>query len=398
MVTRFAVDTSTLLRYPQVVNEYKCVILSCVLRELEKHKISRDEDLRYQVREATRVLCTSDVEFDFRDYCFDLEPTYDPNYTDNQILQACKDAGYGLITDDLLLKLKAKGFGVEVVELKEPEFFTGYKRITMTDNELADFYENKQDNKYELVLNEYIVIYNKQGEALDAYKWTIKGFVKTKYKTIASKYVGKVEPLNVEQELYMDMLQDKTTKVKAISGSYGSGKNYISLAFFLDQIDKGNYERIVWIRNNVEASGSKPVGHLPGNLDDKLGVYAEIIGDFVGEESEMQKLISDGKIKLAHSGFIRGRDIRNSIIYIEEAQNVPNKKMMGLLVSRCSANSMVFLNGDIEQTDGGISKSANGLYSAIQAFKGHPNFAHVHLTKTERSETAETAEMANLLR
>ena len=74
---------------------------------------------------------------------------------------------------------------------------------------------------------------------------------------------------------------------------------------------------------------------------------------------------------------------------------MPNKHMMALLVSRCGANSMVFLNGDIEQTDGGISKDRNGLFAAIQTFKGHPNFAHVHLTKTERSETAA---MANLLR
>lgn len=397
MVERFAVDTSTLLRYPQVVNEYKCVILSCVIRELEKHKISRDEDLRYQAREATRVLCASDVEFDFKDYSFTMGTSYDPNYTDNQILQACKDAGYGLITDDLLLKLKAKGFGVEVVAPSQDsqELYKGYKRVILTEEELAKFYEGNLINTYDLVLNEYLIICNTVGEALDAYKWTNRGLVKTKYKTIDSKYVGKVKALNVEQELYLDMLQDKTTKVKAVSGAFGSGKNHLSLAFFLDQIEKGNYERIVWIRNNIEASGSRPVGYLPGSLEDKLGVYAEILSDFIGEESEVKKLLSDGKIKLTHSGFIRGRDIRNSIIYVEEAQNVPNRQMMALIVSRCSANSMVFLNGDIEQTDGGISKDRNGLYSAIQTFKGHPNFAHVHLTKTERSETAE---MANLLR
>ena len=187
----------------------------------------------------------------------------DPSCSDDQLIRCCLNNEYGLVTDDVGLKQKAKGFHIRVISsVSEQEFYTGYKKVVLTEEELAALYENKCDNPHGLVLNEYLIVYNHEGEALDALKWTCRGLVQTKYKTVDSKYVGKVKPTNVEQELYMDMLQDKSTKIKAISGNFGSGKNYISLAYFLDQVEKGHYERIVWIRNNIEATGSKPLGYL----------------------------------------------------------------------------------------------------------------------------------------
>ena len=399
MVTRFAVDTSTLLRYPQVVNEYKCVILSCVLRELEKHKISRDEDLRYQAREATRVLEASvvanTIETDYKDYSFNLAAMYDPNYTDNQILQACKESGYGLITDDLLLRLKSTGFGVEVLRLKEPELYVGYRDVVLND-EVANIYLTPEINHLNLLLNEYLIVRSQNGKVKDKFKWTENGLEKSTKKSFKSKWAegNKIEARNTEQELYIDMLHDDNIFVKVVSGAWGTGKDVIALNYFLNLIDAGKFKKIIWARNNIDAKDIKALGFLPGDQQDKLSPYAELIGDLLGEKSQMDKLIDEGKIELVHTGFLRGRDFSDSIIYCSEAQNT-TANLLGLIMSRASKNATVFLNGDIDQVDGHMSRTSNGLITAINTFKGMPHFGHVQLKTIERSEIAR---MANLLR
>ena len=396
MLLKYVVDTSTLLRIPGVVSKYECVITAPVLRELEKHKLAKDENLRYQAREATRVLIDSNVDVDLRDYTFSLNDEFDPQYNDNKLLQACINNGHGLITDDLLLRLKAKGFGIQLIVPQEQELYTGYMDVCLSDEELALVYECPTRNSLGLYLNQYLIVRNSNGNVKDTFKWTGDGLVKCKKKSFKSKWAvnNTIKARNIEQELYIDMLHDPDTKVKAVSGPWGTGKDLIALNYFLGLVDSGRYKRMLWIRNNVEAKGTQKVGYLPGDIEDKLSPYAELIGDIVGEQSELDKLVKEEKIKLIHTGYLRGRNFENSILYCSEAQNA-SSELMGLIISRAAESSVVFLNGDIVQVDGNYGRTNNGLYSAIEAFKGLPNFAHVQLKKVERSEAAR---MASLLR
>ena len=387
MLTKYVVDTSTLLRTPDVVSKYDCVITAPVLRELEKHKLSRDEGLKFQVREATRALIDSSVEVDWKDYTFSLNDEFDPQYNDNKLLQACINNGYGLITDDLLLRLKAKGFGIEVVVPTEQELYTGYMDVRLSDEELALVYESPKVNNLGLLLNQYLIIRDCHGNVKDKFKWKSGGLQKIKKKTIDSKWAGKVKPINLEQELYMDMLFDDEITTKAVSGVAGSGKDFLALSYFLDLVDKGRYKKIIWIRNNIDARNTNQLGFLPGSATDKLSPYADLIGDFLGEKSEMNKLIGEGKIELVHTGHLRGRDFRGAVVYCSEAQNT-TKDLMHLIGTRPADGSVIFLNGDVEQSDIGHSGHNNGLFAAINQFKGDPIFGHVRLNRTERSEIA----------
>jgi len=214
------------------------------------------------------------------------------------------------------------------------------------------------------------------------------------YKKIDSRYVGKISPRNLQQELALDLLQDNKTKIKVITGGYGTGKDYLGLANFLHCLEKGKFEKIVWIRNNIEAltSETKQIGYLPGNLNDKLAVFADLVSDFLGGKLGFDMLINSGKLEIVHTGFLRGRDFRNCLIYCTESQNM-TPSLVQLILSRISENSMIYFNGDIKQTDANIFKQNNGLFTMIDKLKGNKNFGYVKLEKTERSEVAELASL-----
>lgn len=384
-------DTNVLLSDNFNLNDYKKVYISIVSIE-EIDGLKHDNTIGYQARRITNKLKSAkNVEYVLykQGDLINLEE----HKNDNKILQMAYDTWQNdtevlFLTDDFNLKIKADAIKLpcELFEFKSDEIYTGYKEVTLSDFEIASFYEC-QANKWNIKQNEYILIKNEDGEIIDKLKWTSKGFKALSYKTVDSRYVGKVKPRNLNQELYMDMLQDKESKVKIVQGGYGTGKDYLALANFLNMVEKGQYDKIIWIRNNIEAEGSKPIGYLPGSLTEKLSVYADIVGDFVGDKVGFEMLLNSGKLELAHTGFLRGRDLRNSIIYCTEAQNM-SSALVKLILSRISDGSIAFFNGDIKQVDEHNFKMNNGLSTLINKLKGNPLFGYVYLNKCERSEVA----------
>jgi PhoH-like ATPase len=396
MNKRYVVDTNTLIENPEIIKQYDVVILSHVYREIEKLKLR--ENTSYKARVVSRYIneCCDNSNFDFTDYKFTLNEEFDPLYEDNKILQALvenKDE-YCLVSFDTLLKFKAKAFGIDVVELEDKQSdYKGYREITLDEFELANFYEC-MINKWNLLENEYLILKDLEGNVIDKLKWSGHKFENLNYKKIDSKYVGKVSPRNIQQELMLDLLQDNKTKIKVVTGGYGTGKDYLGLANFLHYLEKGKFEKIVWIRNNIEAltSETKQIGYLPGNLNEKLAVFADLVGDFLGGKLGFDMLINSGKLEIVHTGFLRGRDFRNSLIYCTESQNM-TPSLIQLILSRISENSMIYFNGDIKQADANIFKQNSGLNKMIEKFKGNENFGFVHLEKTERSKIAEMASL-----
>lgn len=169
-------------------------------------------------------------------------------------------------------------------------------------------------------------------------------------------------------------------------------KDILMSSVAIDLIERQKFEKIVWVRNNIEVKNSKPIGFLPGSNDEKLLPYAMPLADHLGGIDGLQYMISAGQVEIVHLGFIRGRDIKNSIIMCSEAENL-TKEHVQLLLGRVADGSALWLNGDFKQCDAEVFKNNSGLMSSIDKLKGHPRFGYVKLIKTERSETAAMADL-----
>jgi PhoH-like ATPase len=391
-MAKVVVDTNYLIEQDDLedlIKQYEVVIPLCVLEELDNlNHTSNDQSKKYKIRNAIRFIESNldKITVDTNNYIRDKN--------DNKILDSCIENKAKLITFDVAMKIKAKAFDIECVELNNTkDIYKGYREVTLDEFEQANFY-SCMINKWNLLENEYLILKDLEGNIIDKLKWSGHKFENLNYKKIDSKYVGKVSPRNIQQELMLDLLQDNKTKVKVVTGGYGTGKDYLGLANFLHYLDKGKFEKIIWIRNNVEAltSETKQIGYLPGNLNEKLAVFADLVSDFLGGKLGFDMLINSGKLEIVHTGFLRGRDFRNSLIYCTESQNM-TPSLIQLILSRISENSMIYFNGDIKQADAGIFKQNSGLNKMIEKFKGNENFGFVHLEKTERSKIAEMASL-----
>lgn len=272
--------------------------------------------------------------------------------------------------------------------------YSGFREVVLPNNVLAEFYQSKSSINVagEWLTNEYLVVKNESDEVVDQFRWDSSTFIHVPFKTISSRFMGKVKPRNIQQQLAVDMLYNQDITVKILVGRFGTGKDYLMSSVAIDLLEKGKYEKIVWVRNNIEVKNSKPIGHLPGDYKDKLLPFAMPLADHLGGVDSLEIMIGQGKIEIVHLGFIRGRDIKNSIIMCSEAENMTREHVQ-LLLGRVGEGSSLWLNGDYKQVDASVFRENNGLMVAVDKLKGHPRFGFVKLLKTERSETAAMADL-----
>lgn len=270
--------------------------------------------------------------------------------------------------------------------------YRGFQEITSDDERLPTFYSDLTNNVFDCRQNEHIIVYDADGVAKDFYRWDGTKYALVGYKVIKNDYTGNVRPRNPQQRLAIDMLYNQDITVKILVGKFGTGKDYLMSSVALDLVMQGKFDKIMWVRNNVEVKNSKPLGFLPGDAFDKLLPFAMPLADHVGGRDGLERLISNQQIEVEHLGFIRGRDIKNTIIMCSEAENM-TKEHIQLLLGRVGEGSALWLNGDYKQTDHKVFTENNGLMIAVDRLKGHPKFGFVKLVKTERSETAAMADL-----
>lgn len=272
------------------------------------------------------------------------------------------------------------------------EEYRGFQTIQSDDNRLSDLYGDLSKNVFGCLQNEYVLICDSDNRVTDYYCWNGKHFAPVSYKMIHNEYSGTIKPRNPQQRLAIDLLYNEDITVKILTGCFGSGKDYLMSSAALDLVFQGKYDKIMWVRNNIEVKNSKPIGYLPGDAYNKLLPYAMPLCDHVGGKDGLDSLISNGQIEVEHLGFIRGRDIKHTIIMCSEAENM-TKEHIQLLLGRVGEGSALWLNGDYKQTDHKVFAENNGLMMAIGRLRGHPKFGFVKLLKTERSETAAMADL-----
>lgn len=204
--------------------------------------------------------------------------------------------------------------------------------------------------------------------------------------------MDKVRAKNAEQAFALDLLMDDTITVKVITGTWGSGKTYLSCCAAYQQMQQGKYDKIVWIRNNIEVKDTNSIGALPGTYSEKMSVWAMPLADHIGGKEELDKQIMFGKVEVEHLGFLRGRDIKNAVIFCSEAEHLTRDHVQ-LLLGRVSEGSVLILEGDCRQVDKQAFAKDNGLSAVIDRLKGNRLFGYVHLKESVRSETAKLADL-----
>lgn len=269
--------------------------------------------------------------------------------------------------------------------------YTGYKKVILTDYELARIYQDGKCDKVDLVENEYLAVVNKDDEVIDKFKMKNGKIEKIPYCAVGAKSLEIMKPRNLEQYFAFDLLKDDSVPVKLLVGKHGSGKTSAIVHAAIELMEKGKFSNIAWVRNNIEVRDTTPVGALPGELQSKLLPYLGPFMDAATEELTTQ-MLEDGTLKVLHLGFMRGRDIRNSLIICSEGENLTTHQIQ-MLVGRISEGSMLMMDADLRQRDKDIFEKSRGIEKMIDKMKGHPLFGYVYLPKSERSPASALADL-----
>lgn len=276
--------------------------------------------------------------------------------------------------------------------------YTGWTEVALEDGgeeALAMAYSKdvEQQNLFDTPTNGYVLIPNADADGNTAgLRWDGSRYAPIKYKNLNTAYSGKIKPLNNQQKLAFDLLQNDDITIKLLLGVYGSGKDFLMVNHAVDMIEKGKYDKIVWVRNNIEVKDTKEIGFLPGSMLEKVYPFAAILADCLGGEVALERAITDGWVEIQPLGFIRGRSFSRSIIYCSEAENL-TKQHIQLLIGRVGEGSTLWINGDLRQIDDVAFERNNGIQKLIDKLAGNERFGTVYLPITERSETARLADL-----
>ena len=409
MECKLFLDTNALLNLGENAFKERFIIAQKTLEEIENIKISsnKDSEIKYKARNIARLLDINESGYDIIAYSPEIKKIIDDHFLsetpDNIILASAYYYNLNepvlVCSDDLNCKFISRNiFGLttkginEINLIKNLDEYKGYKDVTLSDEEMSNFYCHLNDNTFGCLINEYLIIRKSDGEVVDYRKWNGEEYKSTSYKQISSKFLGKIKPRNPEQTLAFDMLQDKNITINILSGRFGSGKSMIMISNALKMIEDGKFDKLIFVRNPVIVHNITDVGYIPGTLNDKLKPGAMVLADHLGGETGLDMQIMAGNISIEFIGNIRGRDYKNCILYCTEAENL-TKEHIQLLIGRIGENSELWLDGDIKQVDSPIFRNNNGLLTSVQKLAGHNKFGYVQLQKTERSETAAMADL-----
>lgn len=399
-------DTSALLGGAQIAeNTY---ISSIVLDEVEHIKTSshKDDAVKYKARSLVRKLMKNpnwrheifpqeELEKVMRKHRF-LERKNDSLLICEAVLLS-KKHDVTFVTQDacqyLIIKDRFPQIKVEYhdEEKHKENLWSGYTNVEPTEEELDSIYCNPTNNILNLATNEYAIVHN-QGKIGDIIKWDGNTYSTLNYKPVVSDYFGKINPRNIQQKMYFDLLQNRNIPIKLCRGPYGTGKTYLALAQAMNLIAFHKFDRLIYIRNNIEVAGSKEIGHLPGTEVEKVLPYLMPLADHLGDISILNQYIEEGIIEPIHVGFLRGRSFNNSIIFVDEGENLTDN-IMKLIIGRVGEGSELWVLGDEAQADLNIFKKNGGIAALINNLKGHPMFGTIELQKTERSAVAQLCDL-----
>jgi PhoH-like ATPase len=154
-------------------------------------------------------------------------------------------------------------------------------------------------------------------------------------------------------------------------------------------MERRQHKKVVVFRP-LFAVGGQELGYLPGTEGEKMQPWSQAVYDTLGalvSEAVLDEVMDRGMLEVLPLTHIRGRSLHDSFVIVDEAQSLERGVLLTVL-SRIGTGSRVVLTHDIAQRDNLRVGRHDGVVAVVEKLKGHPLFAHVTLTRSERSPIA----------
>jgi PhoH-like ATPase len=412
----FVLDTSVLLSDPRAMlrfAEHEVVVPLVVVTELEAKR--HHPELGYFARQALRLLDDLRTEHGRLDQRLSLPDggalSVELNHTDPEALPAGFRLGDNdsrilavaanlakeghrvtVVSKDLPMRVKASAVGLRAeeyrAELAVDSGWTGITELEVTADDVAALYDSgvlDHDLAREVPCHTGVVLVSPRGSALARVSPT-----KQLQLVRGDRDAFGLHGRSAEQRIALDLLLDQEVGIVSMGGRAGTGKSALALCAGLEAVMERRQHRKVIVFRPLYAVGGQDLGYLPGTEAEKMGPWAQAVFDTLGALVSMEvveEVIDRGMLEVLPLTHIRGRSLHDAFVVVDEAQSLERNVLLTVL-SRVGQNSRVVLTHDVAQRDNLRVGRHDGVAAVIEALKGHPLFAHITLTRSERSPIA----------
>ena len=416
----YVLDTSVLLADPTAMtrfDEHEVVIPLVVVSELEGKR--QHPELGYFARASLRLLDelrvehgrldqplpigdaggTLRVELNHSDISV-LPPGFRPHANpenDVRILAVAKalaseGADVVLVSKDLPLRVKAAAVGLPAeeyrAELAITTGYTGMAEVDVAGDQVDELFEQGKielPQVAELPCHTGLALVSERGKALgritaDKQVRLVRG----------DREAFGLHGRSAEQRIALDLLLDPEIGIVSLGGRAGTGKSALALCAGLESVMERRQHRKVVVFRPLYAVGGQDLGYLPGTEGEKMTPWGQAVFDTLSAlttSEVIDEVVDRGMLEVLPLTHIRGRSLHDSFVIVDEAQSLERNVLLTVL-SRIGSGSRVVLTHDVAQRDNLRVGRHDGVVSVIEKLKGHPLFAHVTLTRSERSPIA----------
>jgi len=300
-----------------------------------------------------------------------------------------------VVSKDLPMRIKASAIGLRAEEYRHElavdSGWTGMDTLDVTEQQMADLWEHESlpladvADAPTLPCHTGLVIHSPRGSALgrvtaDKHVQVVRG----------DQDVFGLHGRSAEQRIAIDLLLDEQVGIVSLGGRAGTGKSALALCAGLEAVLERRQHRKVMVFRPLYAVGGQELGYLPGSEAEKMNPWAQAVFDTLGavvSREVVEEVIDRDLLEVLPLTHIRGRSLHDAYVIVDEAQSLERNVLLTVL-SRIGQSSRVVLTHDVAQRDNLRVGRHDGIAAVIEALKGHPLFAHVTLTRSERSPVA----------
>ena len=297
-----------------------------------------------------------------------------------------------LVSKDLPLRVKAAAVGLAAEEyrneLPQQTGYTGMADVDVTSDDVAGLYEGGTaliEAADDVPTNTGIVLHAPGSSALG--RKLPDGSVKL---IKHDREVFGIRGRSAEQRVALDLLMDDSIGIVSLGGRAGTGKSALALCAGLEAtLEQRKYNKVMVFRP-LYPVGGQDLGYLPGTAGEKMQPWGQAVFDTLSAVTNkyvIDELLAQEMIEVLPLTHIRGRSLHDAFIIVDEAQSLERNVLLTVL-SRVGQNSRVVLTHDVAQRDNLRVGRHDGIVAVIEKLKGNPLFAHVTLTRSERSQIA----------